>query len=100
MKEDYQKAVKLVPAIFYQFFIFSPNDNLSKTMRNVFISSKKLSSFLRYSYFCNVFPSFSHSPDSKQQMEVEIGLHKFTDVFFGITQKPLILYHQTWSDNT
>ena len=29
-----------------------------------------------------------------------IDLHKFEDVNFGITQKPLyIIYHQTWSDN-
>ena len=30
------KHLKLVSAIFYQIFIFSPNDNLSKTMKNVF----------------------------------------------------------------
>ena len=28
--------LKLVPAIFYQFLIFSPNDSPSKTMKNVF----------------------------------------------------------------
>ena len=41
-------------------FYFSPNDTPSKTMKNVFISSKILFSFLRYSNFCIfVFPSFS-----------------------------------------
>ena len=28
--------LKLVSAIFYQIFIFSPNDSLSKTTKNVF----------------------------------------------------------------
>ena len=38
---------------------FSPNDSPWKTMKNVFISSKKLISFLRYLNFCIfVFPSF------------------------------------------
>ena len=45
--------VKLVSAIFWQIFIFSPNDSPLKTMKNVFISSKKLFSFSRYSTFCN-----------------------------------------------
>ena len=62
-------------------------------MENVFISSKKLFSFSRYSNFCNFFPSFPQFPDSKGQMETQyimmssIDLHKFTDVIFGITQK-------------
>ena len=29
-----------------------------------------------------------------------IGLHKFADVIFGITQNRFILHRQTWSDNT
>ena len=36
-----------------------------------FISSKKLFLLSRYSNFYNFFPSFSHFPDSKGQMEVE-----------------------------
>ena len=62
-----------------------------------FISSKKLFSFSRYSNFCDFFPSFPHFPDSEGQMEVEqfmmswIGLHKFADVIFAITQKPLYI---------
>ena len=35
-----------VSAIFYKIFNFSPNDSPSKTMKNVFRSS-------RYSNFCN-----------------------------------------------
>ena len=33
--------LKLLSAIFYQIFIFSPNDSLSKTMKNVFYFIKK-----------------------------------------------------------
>ena len=35
-KREYFKNLKLVSAIFYQIFIFSPNDSPSKTMKNVF----------------------------------------------------------------
>ena len=63
--------LKHVSAIFYQIFIFLPNYSPLKTMKMLFISSKKHFSFLRYSIFCNFFPSFPHSPDSKGQMEVE-----------------------------
>ena len=45
---------------------------LVSAMKNVFfISFKKLFSFSRYLNFCNFFPSFPHSPDSKGQIEVE-----------------------------
>ena len=43
--------------------------NLWKTF---FISSKKLFSFLRYSNFCNIFPSVLHFPDSKGQVGVDL----------------------------
>ena len=53
-------TLKLVSAIFYQIFIFSPNYSLSKTMESFFISSKKLFSFSRCSNFCiSIFFSFS-----------------------------------------
>ena len=55
-------VLKLVSAIFYQFFIFSANGSSLKSMKNVFISSRKLFSFLRYSNFCD-FPSLPHFPD-------------------------------------
>ena len=63
--------LKLVSVIFYHIFIFLPNDSPSKTAKNIFISSKKLFLFLRYSNFCNFFPSFPHFLDSKEQMELE-----------------------------
>ena len=46
---------KLVPAIFCQMFIFSPNDRPLKTMKNVFFSSKKLFLSSRYSNLCIFF---------------------------------------------
>ena len=62
----------LVSAIFYQIFIFSPNDSLSKTVKKKkIISPKKLFSFSRYSDFCIFSSSFPQFPDSKGQMEVE-----------------------------
>ena len=68
---DLPSFLKLVSNIFYQIFIFSPNDSPSKTVKNVFISSKKLFSFSIYSNFRNFSSSFLHFPDSKEQMEVE-----------------------------
>ena len=65
-----QICLNLVSGIFYKIFIFSPNDTPSKTMKNIFISSKKLFSFSRYSNFLN-FSLLFHFPDSKGQMEVE-----------------------------
>ena len=56
---------------FYQIFISSPNDSPLETMKNVFISSKKLFSFLRYSNFCNFFLHIPHFPDTKGQMQVK-----------------------------
>ena len=45
---------------FSRNFYFSPNDSPSKTMEVVFISSKKLFSFSKYSNVCtSIFPSFS-----------------------------------------
>ena len=55
-KNDFEKdffKLKLVSPIFYEIFIFSSNDSPSKTMKNFFISSKKLFLFSRYSNFCN-----------------------------------------------
>ena len=68
---DLPSFLKLVSTIFYRTFIFSPNDSPSKTVKNVFISSKKLFSFSIYSNFCNFSSSFPHFPDSKEQTEVE-----------------------------
>ena len=54
--------LKLVSAIFLQIFIFHHMIALQKLWKMFFISSKKLSSFSRYSNFCiSIFPSFSLS---------------------------------------
>ena len=63
-------TLKPMSTIFYQIFIFLPNDRPSKSMM-FFISLKKLFLFSRYSNFCIFFPSFPHFSDSKGQMEVE-----------------------------
>ena len=60
-------VLKLVSAIFYQIFIFSSNDRSSKTMKLkklLFISSKKLFSISRYSFFVISSLPF-HFPDQK-----------------------------------
>ena len=62
--------LKLVSAIIYQIFIFSPFDSPLKLWKMLFISSKKLFSLSRYSNFCDFLPSFPHFPDSKGQMEI------------------------------
>ena len=52
--------LKLVSAIFYQIFISHQLIALPKLWKMLFISSKKLFLFSRYSNFCiSVFPSFS-----------------------------------------
>ena len=52
--------LKLVPAIFIKFLFFNQTIALQKLWKMLFISSKKLFSFLRYSFFCvYVLPSFS-----------------------------------------
>ena len=63
--------LKLVSVI-YQIFIFSPNDNPSKTIKNVFLFYRK-SSFRSRDIQVFVFfsPSFPHCPDSKGQMNME-----------------------------
>ena len=49
--EHFQKR-RLTAWSLCPLFIFSPNDSPSKTMKMLFISSKKLFSFSRYSNFC------------------------------------------------
>ena len=52
-------CLKLVSAIFHQFYIFHQMIALQKLWKKIFISSKKLFSFLRYSNFCIfIFPYF------------------------------------------
>ena len=64
-------SLKLVSSIFYPFFFSHQVIALQKLWKMFFISSEKLFPFSRYSNFCNFFPSFSHFPDLKGQMEVE-----------------------------
>ena len=53
-------TLKLVPAIFIKFLFFHQIIALQKLWKMLFISSKKLFSFSRYSIFCiSVLPSFS-----------------------------------------
>ena len=52
--------LKLVSAIFYEIFIYHQMIALQKLWKMLFISSRKLFSFSRYSHFyISVFPSFS-----------------------------------------
>ena len=46
--------LKLVSAIFYQFFIFSPNESPLKTMKNVFYFIKKALFVLEISFLSTV----------------------------------------------
>ena len=60
-----KRLFKACVRYFLSNFYFSPNDNPSKTMKMLFISSKKLVSFSGYSDFCiSVFPSFLFPPVS------------------------------------
>ena len=55
-----QLVLKLVSAIFTKFYFFHQMIALQKLWKMLFISSKKLFSFSRYSVFCiSVLPSFS-----------------------------------------
>ena len=66
-------------AIFYQIFISSPNDSLSKTEKCC-ISSKMLFPVLKIVKLLYFFPSFPHFPDSKGQMEVENLCHELVSM--------------------
>ena len=48
-----------VSTIFYQFFIFSPNDSPSKTINNAFYFIKKSTFFPKIFIFLQFFPFFS-----------------------------------------
>ena len=63
--------LKFASATFYQILVFLTSNIPSKTIKNVFIPSKKVFLFSRYSNFCNFFVSFPHFPDSKGHMEIE-----------------------------
>ena len=58
---------KALSAIFYLMFIFSPNDSLSKTVKNFYFIKKSFRSRVMQ----NVVICPLHFPESKGQMEVE-----------------------------
>ena len=62
--------LKLVPAISYHIFIFSPNNNFLKT-KNVFYFIEKALLVLKIFNCLYFFSSFSNIPDSKGQMQME-----------------------------
>ena len=70
-QQDVTDIFKLVSAISYQIFIFSPNDRLSKTMKNVFCFIKKALFVLEIFKSLCFFLSFPLFLDSKGQVEVE-----------------------------
>ena len=52
-------CLKLVSAIFYQIFVFPPNDSLSKTMKSVFYFIKKALFVLNIFKLLQFFPFVS-----------------------------------------
>ena len=70
-QQDVTDIFKIVSAISYQIFIFSPNDRLSKTMKNVFYFIKKALFVLEIFKSLCFFLSFPLFLDSKGQVEVE-----------------------------
>ena len=59
-------CLKLVSAIFYQIFIFSPNDSPLKTMRNIFYFIEKALFILEIFKFLWFFPVLSTLPRFKR----------------------------------
>ena len=88
--------LKLVSTIFYRFFIFLSNVRPSKTMKMLFISSKKLFSFSRYSNFCNFSLPFHAFQIPKGKCKWNNLCHKFACInlqmeFLELTQKSLCI---------
>ena len=67
----YSNFLKLVSAIFYKMFIFSPNDSLSKTEKCFSFHLKNSFRSRDIQFLVIFFPSFPHFPDSKGKMETE-----------------------------
>ena len=68
------RVIKTWVRYFLKIFSLSPNVSLSKTMKDVFISSKKLFSFSRYLNFC-IFPLFlpvSHCVRAWSKINLEV----------------------------
>ena len=87
----------LCPLFFYQSFIFSPNDSPSKTIKNVFDFIEKglfvleIFKFLLYFLFLSTLSRCIGTNGSVIIYVSWIGLNKFADVIFGITQKLLYI---------
>ena len=81
---------------FYQFFIFSPNDSPSKTMKSIFYFIEKALFVFKIFKFLWLFPFvftlfwYKRSNGIGKFMSW-IGLHKFADVIFETTQQPLYI---------
>ena len=68
--------LKLVSTIFIKFLFFHQKIALQKLWKMLFISSKKLFSFSRYSIFCiSVFPSFSTCRPLLWRMKINLKVH-------------------------
>ena len=61
----------LASVIFIKYLFFHQMVAFQKLWKMLFISSKKLFSFSRYSNFCDFFPSLPNFPDIKGEMKVE-----------------------------
>ena len=84
------------PLFFIIFLFFHQMIALQKLWKMFSISSKNLFSFSRYSNFCIFFSTlsrFERTNESEIIYDVTKGLHKFADVIFGITQKPLCIIY-------
>ena len=84
----------MCPLFFIKFLFFHQMIALPKLWKVLFISSKKLFSFSRYSYFCNLFPSFPQFPDTKGQMEVGQFVMSWTDFHKGFL---INLFQNIWT---
>ena len=69
--------LKLVSAIFYQIFIFSPNDNPSKTMKNVFLFHLKSSFPSQDIHIFVTFPLSIYTVHIQKELEL---FTKFTNL--------------------
>ena len=95
-KRPKQSPLKLVSGIFIKFLFFHQMIALLNLWKMFFIESKMFFSFSKYSIFCLFsipFHTFQTQKDiwKWNNLMSWIGLHKFADIIFGITQKPLYI---------
>ena len=93
--------LKIVSAIFYQIFVFPPNDSHSITLKSVFFPHQKslfiveIFKLLSFFHFLSTLSRYKRTNRSGIICDVIIGLHKFADVIFGITQQPFYIISLT-----